>query len=204
MSEIDLERLGGVWRQQPDPAELERLRRTAAAVSRRARLAQVVDLGAAVLLSAVVILLALYNPTIDSVIMGTAAILVLLISNIRLRRLRQVESRSLTGTTEEMLNQSIERIETTIKYHRFTLIAMWPGLLIAALFAASVEGRVGALLEYLNGAPLFRLIWQGVWVTALAGVVLFLIFSIRRNRRQLERLRAMRDAYRRERESTTT
>ena len=37
MSDFDLDRLGDVWRQQPDPAEMERLQRTAAAVSRRAR-----------------------------------------------------------------------------------------------------------------------------------------------------------------------
>ena len=36
MSEIDLDHLGDVWRAQPDPAEIERLRRSAEAV-RRAR-----------------------------------------------------------------------------------------------------------------------------------------------------------------------
>ena len=33
MSDFDLDRLGDVWRQQPDPAEMERLRRTAIAVA---------------------------------------------------------------------------------------------------------------------------------------------------------------------------
>ena len=45
MSDFDLDRLGDVWRQQPDPAEMERLQKSAAAVARRARRAQVVDVG---------------------------------------------------------------------------------------------------------------------------------------------------------------
>ena len=44
MTDFDLDRLGDVWRQQPDPAEMERLQRSAAAVSRRARWAQLVDI----------------------------------------------------------------------------------------------------------------------------------------------------------------
>ena len=48
MSDFDLDRLGDVWRQQPDPEEVARLQKSAAAVARRARLAQVIDIGAAV------------------------------------------------------------------------------------------------------------------------------------------------------------
>jgi len=90
MSDFDLERLGDVWRQQPDAAEMERLQRTAAAVSRRARYSQIVDVAAAVAIAGVVISLVASNPRGDAVLMGTAAILVLLYSNFRQRKLRQV------------------------------------------------------------------------------------------------------------------
>lgn len=202
MTDIDLDRLGDVWRQQPDPAEMERLQRTAAAVSRRARLAQVVDIGAAIAVASVVVLLVFSNPSGGTVVMGAAAILVLLVSNIRLRKLRQVELRSLTGSTEDMLDQSIERIDTTLRYNRFTLIAMWPGLIIAALFAASAERQAGSILGSLRDAPIFRLVWNGGWVAAIAGLVVFLTLAIRRGRRERERLRTMREAYRQERETT--
>ena len=108
MSDFDLDRLGDVWRQQPDPAEMERLQRTAVAVARRARLAAIVDICAAVAVAAVVVILVLANPRSQTFVMGCAAILVLLGSNVRLRKLRQVELKGLTGTTEDMLDQSIE------------------------------------------------------------------------------------------------
>lgn len=203
MTEIDLDRLGDVWRQQPGPAEMERLQRTAAAVSRRARFAQIVDIGAAVAVSLVVILLVLSNPSMQTLLMGAAAILVLLGSNIRQRRLRQIELKSLTGGTEEMLDQSIERIETTVRHHRFTLIAMWPVILIAALFAATTERQAFSAFGTLRDAPWFRFVWNGGWAAALGLFILFSLFAIRRGRRELERLYAMREAYRQERESTS-
>ena len=90
MSDFDLDRLGDVWRQQPDPAEMQRLQRTAAAVARRARLSAIVDVCAAVAVAAVVIILVVTNPNTRTVVMGTAAILVLLGSNIRQRKLRRM------------------------------------------------------------------------------------------------------------------
>ena len=203
MTEIDLDRLGDVWRQQPDPAEMERLQRTAAAVSRRARFAQVVDIGAAVAVSLVVIMLVLSNPSTRTLVMGSAAILILLGSNVRLRKLRQVELRSLTGGTEEMLDQSIERIETTVRHRRFTLIAMAPASVVALLFAVTVERGAGSIFGALRDEPWFRFVWNGGWVAALALFILYSLISIRRGRRELARLHAMREAYRQERESTS-
>ena len=203
MSDFDLERLGDVWRQQPGPAEMEQLQRTAAGVSRRARFAQIFDIGAGIVVSGVVILLVLSNPRTETVVMGAAAILVLLISNIRLRRLRQVELRSLTGSTEDMLNQSIDRVEKTIKYNRFSLFAMGPGLIVGILVAAAALGqRGGSILGGLYDVFALRYLWRGLTIAALLGGVLFITFAIRRGRRELERLVAMRDSYRHEHEST--
>jgi protein-S-isoprenylcysteine O-methyltransferase Ste14 len=202
MTDFDLDRLGGVWRQQPDPEEMARLQRTAAAVNRRARLSRILDVAAGVVVSVAVILLVLSNPQIETFMMGAAAILVLLGSNIRQRKLRQVELKGLTGSTEDMLDQSIERVETQVRHNRFTLIAMGPVFAIAVLFAAAAERQPGSLMGRLSGAPLFRILWLGAWVAAIGCLLVFLIYAIRRGRRELERLAAMRESYRKEGEST--
>lgn len=197
MTDLDLERLGDVWRQQPDPEELDRLRRTALAVSRRARLQQVLDLVAAVVVASVVLFLVVSSGRTGTVLMGCAAILVLLVSHVRQRRMRQIELRSLSGTTEDMLDQSIERVETAVRHHRFSLIAIGPVLALALLFAATAE-EDGALLGAVSGAPLLRAVWFGVALALIAGIPLFLLFAVRRGRRELERLWAMRNSYRAE------
>src|SRR5689334_22990125 len=109
MTDFDLDRLGDVWRQQPDPAEMARLQKSAADVAQRARVTQVTDIVVALVVAAVVIFLVASNPKPGTIALGTAAILVLLGSNIRLRRLRQVELQTLAGSTEDMLDQSIQR-----------------------------------------------------------------------------------------------
>ncbi len=198
MSDFDFDRLGDVWRKQPDPAEMERLQRTAAMVSRRARWAQLVDIGAAIAVSGVVLLLVSKNPTIGTFLVGAAAILLLLYSNLRQRRLRQVELRSLTGGTEEMLDQSIERVEATRKRNWFSAIVLAPGVAVGALFASFVAPQGGE--EYLpaifaeSGVRL--LLWAGIF--ALLAAAFLLVRSIRTAGRELGRLTTLRDAYRRE------
>lgn len=203
MSDFDLDRLGDVWRQQPEPAEMARLQRIAANVSRRARYAQIVDVGAAMLVSAVVILLVLSNPKTETVLMGTAAIMVLLYGNFRQRKIRQVELRSLTGTTEHMLDQSIERVEATIKHSRVSLIGIVPTLIVGLAFAAVAQGEaVISLQSAIRSNPTVRSLLFAGAVAVLIGAMVFFYQSIRRNRRELERLQAMRQAYREEGEST--
>lgn len=203
MTEIDFDRLGDVWREQLDPAEMARLQRTAADVAKRARFAHFVDIGAAIVVGAVVILLVFTNPRAETVLMGSAAIFALLGSNIRQRKLRQVELKSLTGGTEEMLEQSIERVETTLRHNRFSLIALGPFILIGFLFASTSRGG-SALVPALRDGLTVRVLWIGLTIAAIAGIALFLVRAIRRTRRELERLHAMRDSYRQERESTTS
>jgi hypothetical protein len=203
MTDFDLERLGDVWRQQPDPAEMERLQRAAAAVSRRARLSQIVDIVAAVAVAAVVIALVLSNPRTEAFVMGAAAIVILLYSNYRQRQLRQVELRNLTGSTENMLEQSIERVETTLKHNRVSLIALGPALVIGVLFAFTVLDRHGSLrVSVIPSEGLLLWVVRGGIIAAIAGFALFMVIAVRRGRRELERLKTMRDAYRHEHEST--
>lgn len=199
MNDFDLDRLGDVWRQQPDPAEMDRLQRSAAAVSRRARFSQIVDALAAVATAGAVIFLVSLNPRTDAFLMGAAAILVLLYGNVRQRRLRQVELRSLTGNAENMLQQSVERVETTLRHHRLTLLALGPACLVGVLFGVVAVDRSG--ISALRDTPLLRAVLGGGAFAALVAFSLFMLFAIRRGRRELERLKALRDAYREERES---
>lgn len=199
MTDFDLDRLGDVWR-QPDPAEMERLQKSAAAVARRARFAQVIDVGAALLVSTVVIILVAANPRLGTVLMGMAGILILLAGTIRLRRVRQVELRNLTGGTEEMLDQSITRVETTVRHHRHGALIAGPGFVLGILIAWGTQGR-NLLSLFQNGSPL-RILWLALGLALVAGVIVYSLRAMKRAQRELEHLRTMRQAYRREREST--
>lgn len=204
MTDFDLDRLGDVWRQQPDPAEMERLQKSAATVARRARRAQVIDIGAAVAVSLIVILLVASNPKLGTMLIGAAAIVVLLGSNVRLRRLRQVELQTLAGSTEDMLDQSIQRIEATLRYRWFTLVAAGPTFLIGTTMGAGSGGsnRLATLFPQLAELMKDRLLLFGVGALIFLVMALLILRSIVRSRRELRRLETMREAYRREREST--
>ncbi len=199
MSDFDLDRLGDVWRQQPDPAEMERLQKSAVAVARRARLSQVTDIVAAIGVAAIVIFLVASNPKADTVLIGSAAILILLFSNLRLRRVRRIELEHLSGTTEEMLDQSINRIETTIRHHRFSLIGVGPAVLVGVLVANGSQGR--HLLPIPPDSWLRGLLMPLGILIAVA-LAVYTVRAMRRSRRELERLRAIREAWRREQESS--
>jgi hypothetical protein len=202
MSDFDLDRLGDVWRQQPDAAEMERLQKSASAVARRARRAQVVDIGAALIVSAVVIFLVVSHPKLGTFLMGAAAILILLAGNIRLRRLRQVELRNLTGSTEEMLDQSITRVETTVRHHRFGAIGIGPAFVIGTLLAYAAQSQ--SIFFTLQNWSTFRLFWVAAGVSLVAAGMVYSWRSMQRGKRELERLRIMREAYRHEHDSTTS
>lgn len=198
MNDFDIDHLGDVWRQQPDPAELESLMRSAEAVRRRGRWGQLVDIASALVVGGVVLFLILLNPARDTLLVGSGAIFILLYTNYRQRRLRQEELRSLTGTAEQMIDQLIERVETAIRYNRYTLMASGPAFLLAALFAATADRQTGAIFGSLRDTPWLRFMWLGLWLAAVGGLVVFLVAAIRRGRRELERLRSMREAYRQE------
>ena len=204
MSDFDLDRLGDVWRQQPDPAEMQRLQRTAIAVARRARLAAILDVCAAIAVSAVVIVLVITNPRGPSVLMGTAAILFMLYNSYSQRKLRQVLLRELSGSTENMLQQSIERAEATLRRNRLTLILIGPAVLTGILFAAVAMGeRSISDFSAFHDLPLLRPVFQAFSFAGLAAFVIYMLVAVRRCRRELERLKAMSDSYREERESTS-
>ena len=200
MTDLDLERLGDVWRQPPAPAELEELQRSAELVQRRARWAQLADLLTAVAVGGVVLFLVLSNPKVDTFVVGAAAILVLLFGQYRQRRLCQEELKGLAGSTQEMLDQSIARVEATMKRARFQLVGMVPSFVLGLGIAALVDLRAG-------GGFLTRIAEPRTGIAIAAAALLFLFLVARHFRgvlrssgEELDRLRQLRDAYAREQE----
>jgi len=196
MTDLDLERLGDVWRQRPEPKELEEIRRAAEAVRRRARWLQVVDIVAALVVGGVVLWMVLANPKTDTLVVGGAAILILLGSQIRSRRFRQQELRSLTGSAEQMLDQSIERVRASLKRARSGLIVFFPAVFLGLLVGYVAEDRSPSALRQLIAS------WPGlgevifvVTLAALAVAFLLVLRNLHKSRRELERLIALRDSY---------
>ena len=202
MTDLDLEKLGDVWRQQPDRAELEALKRSAEIVRRRARWIQVVDVVAALVLAAVVLFIVLSSPSVDTLVVGGGAIMVLLVSQVRSRRFRQQELRSLSGSAEQMLDQSIERVSATLKRARSGLIFLGPGILLgfAVGFVADRRSAV-TISDRINAEPWVSTIILVVTLLAISATVVHVVRTLRKSRRELARLTALRDSYRQDQES---
>ena len=203
MSDFDLERLGDLWRAKPDPAEMAALQRSAAAVARRARWGQWSDFALSALVSVAVIVLVWSNPTPKTALVGGAAILLMLSSHVRQRQLRKLELEELTGSSEQMLDQSIERVEATLQRNRFGLIGVVPGFLVGIIFAATLESeRRSELMAMLAANQLTTGIVAVAIVAGLIGLSVYFVHMARGNRAELERLKALRDDYRQEREDS--
>lgn len=202
MSEIDLDRLGDVWRAQPDPAEIERLRRSAEAVQRRARWGQLADFWLALLVAAVILALVIANPELRTGLVGGFVIVYLLYGTARQRRLRAIELETLTGSTERMLDQSIQRAEAAAKRSRISLIGTGPAIVLGLGFAAALDQGTGeSPLQKLSTIPWVGTVAVPALVIALAVALLHQWRTNIRARREIERLKALRDAYRAENQS---
>jgi len=201
MTDLDLEHLGDVWRQNPDPAELERLQRTAETVLRRARWSEAVDAVAALVVSGVVLLLVAGNPEIDTMIVGGAAVLVLLAGHIRSRRLRQEELRSLSGSAEQMLNRSVARLQSKIKRTRYQLLCLLPGFGIGIAIAYFADEGAGQQIfnRLIANTREAGLLFIGGLV-AVAAMFLYLLRNLRAERKELDRLTTLRRSYDEERD----
>jgi hypothetical protein len=180
MTDFDLDRLGDFMRHQKDPDEMDRGKMIEAGLERRSRVTQVTDILVALVVAAVVIFLVASNPKPGTIALGTAAILVLLGSNIRLRRLRQVELQTLAGSTEDMLDQSIQRLEATLRYRWFTLAAAGPALLIGMMMGAGSGGsnRLVALFPRLGEIMKHRFLLEGMVAAIIVVVGLLTLRSI--------------------------
>ena len=88
---------------------------------------------------------------------------------------------------------------TTRKRNLFGMISIGPGMAIGLLFASAVlphsRNRFAILIA---NAGLHPAVIPAVIIAIVLATVVWLIRSIRSSDRELERLRALRDAYRRE------
>jgi len=160
-----------------------------------------------VVVAAAVLLLVLSNPKVDTLVVGGAAILMLLSTQVRSRRLRQEELRSLTGSTEQMLDQSISRTKATIKRSRFQLLSAAPGLSLGLLIAYVVDDRAaGRLTQFVSGPETRTAMIMGTFllVAFVTALIVYLVNAIRTSRRELDRLVALREAYRGEQDLSDT
>lgn len=195
MTDLDLERLGDLWRQRPTAEEMDSLRRTADIVQRKARWGQRFDSSIALVVAIVVIILVVSNPTFDTMLVGGAAILVLLLSQARTRRFRAEELRSLTGSTQEMLDQSIGRAQATLKRTRFQLIAIAPSFVLGLGVAALVDRNSGAFYTQSFSEMGLGLAMMVVAALVLAALAVSFTRSLRSTRAELEKLTVLRDSF---------
>jgi hypothetical protein len=201
MNDFDLERLGEVWREEPPAAEVEWMRRSALEVSRRARMAQRLEAVAALLVGGMAIAFVIVSPSIQTALAAGGAILVLLVTQARQRRLRALELRALTGSTEEMLDQAIARTQAMIKRNWFSLVGMGPATILGLALAHSARLNLaeGPLPEHLSRGRV-----TVAMALLLLGVAAYLAVIIRRDRAQLRRLNSHRESYRREDDGAET
>lgn len=200
MTDLDLDRLGEMWRQPPDSNEMEKLRLAAETIARNARRAQFFDAAFAIIVSAIVLLLALSNPKPTTLILGAGAIALMLFGTVRQRRLRQVELESLVGTAEQMLDQSIVRLRATIRRTRIGLISLIPAFIVGLVFGAALDGGIiNQVAGQISGsrAPL---VFKAAVIFLVCIGMLHYLRALPRNRDELKRLIALRESFRRETE----
>ena len=203
MSEIDLDRLGDLWRAPPGPAELERIRRSAEAVRRSAWLGQFTDFWMAAVVSGVVIALVISNPRLDTAALGGAAILAMLIGTIRQRRLRQAELLTLAGSTDQMLNQTVARLQSTVKRARLNLIGAAPAVLIGIAFGWTLDSGAGSpLLTRFSNAPLSSLLVGLAIIFMFAAALVHFVRALRRAQAELREIARLRDVFQSETDRT--
>ena len=164
MTDFDLDRLGDVWRQQPDPAEMER----AAAHRRRGQPPRALGPGRRHRRGAgrvgVVLFLVLSNPQTNTLLVGAAAILVLLSAMSAASGCAGSELRSLDrhhrGDARPVDRAGRGDAEA---HHRFTLIGIGPALALARCFSVDRRSR-GRSCRCVPGDSWFRPCWVGAWL----------------------------------------
>ena len=201
MTDFDLERLGSLWRTEPEPEGIRELQKSARAASRRARRALVLDFILTGIAVGTVLFILAVNPNVPALIVGGLAVGVAIRGQLRQRRLRRIELQELTGDTESMINGSIARVEATLKRASSGLIVLGPAVLLGLLFGFIVERGGDALQIFDPGS------WRAIVATILAVFIVLvtlaqLAVTLRRGRRELNRLLELRQAYRLEREKS--
>jgi hypothetical protein len=120
----------------------------------------------------------------------------MLFSTVRQRRLRMIELATLSGSTEHMLDQSIERARATIRRARLNLLTTPLGLPLGIAFGAALDrGQGSGMYQRLTSEPLITALVSMTLLVAAATICVYLIRVRRAARQELERLTQLRQAY---------
>jgi hypothetical protein len=203
VSDFDLDRLGSLWRTEPEAEEMRELKRSADLARRKARWLMILDYAlAGVTIGAVLLILAV-NPKPEALLVGGAAVFVMITSLLRRRRLRRFELQGLVGDTESMLESSIVRIEATVKRAKSGLMVIGPSIFLGLLFGFIVDkGGGGAALPTIEGDAWRGVVVRGLFIFIVVATIAQLVLSIRRSRAELNRLIRLREAFRQEHEGS--
>lgn len=127
-------------------------------------------------------------------------ILLLLYSQTRQRRFRQIELKSLTGDTATIIDQSVERVEAKLKRTRLGLLMTGPAVVFGFLlaFALDVDGS-GEMLRGMWGDGRTRTAASAVAIMVVLIAIAQTVTGFRQSKRELRRLRELQSSYRRER-----
>lgn len=205
MTDFDLDKLGELWRKEPDADEMRALQRSAERVMHRAKLAQIMDTVLTGLAAGIVLMLVAYNPSVRTAVVGMAAILIMLWTQIHRRRLRQWELQSLASDPQTMIERSILRLQATLKRTFLGLLFIGPATILGVFFAFTVEQAGQQQSLWLREAePEVRKAVIAAGIGMLGGVVVHAIRTLIRGRRELARLVNLRDAYRAEQQDSSS
>ncbi|MGF1550604.1 MAG: hypothetical protein ACFBQW_08790 [Sphingomonadaceae bacterium] len=196
MNEFDLDELGHIWRQQPSREEMTALVKSARRIRKRARIALIFDYMLAILVSGAVLASVIISARLETTIVGAAAIFIMLYSQIRERRYRMAELKSMTGNTEKMLDLAIEREEGRLKRSRSSLLYLGPATLLGIIFA-SVSSRK-SIIQLIDGDSQFDPVVLAIVGLALLVITVHFFFTMKTSRKRLERLKYLRQDYNKE------
>jgi hypothetical protein len=161
------------------------------------------DYGLAAIAVGIVLLIIGFNPKLEAVLVGTAAVVVAVMSLTGRKRARRIELESLAGDTESMLESSIARVEARLKRSKSGLMVIGPSILLGILFGFIVDqGGGGAALPTIEGEAWRGLVVRGLFIFIVVVTVVQLVLAVRRGRAELDRLIQLREAYRLEHEGT--
>jgi Mn2+/Fe2+ NRAMP family transporter len=196
VTDFDLERLGELWREQPDPEEVERQRLAAREVARKARRAELAENVLAALTLLVILAVVSINPGTVSYGLGVLTAFLIVSSQLRQRRFRRAEIVSLTGETPTMLDRAIVRLEATLRRTRFGMLVIGPATAVGAFFALSVDrpGEGTRILTFSQGTASVVIIILSTVV--LLATILHLHSTMKKSQAELDRLRELRESYR--------
>lgn len=197
MTSPDFDELARLWTQEQSPEEERAFQLLARRVGRRARLWQVAEIAAGLVLILAVAAAMLTAADRSTLAVGALVVVAILWAGWK-RRLNAVAMLVDTAGCAAMLDSAVRNGRASLRRSRLGLMLLAPGYLLGALLKYSlqndgVDGFLSAFAASLRG---FWPGWAGL--SLLAAILAYLARSHLRMRREVARLEMMRDQYRAE------